>query len=245
MLGSFVFYFGMVVAALGMLGVITPVNVLRMRTRRRGATVALSGFLVAVAGLILPADESHAASRTTSLDMFMPAWQFSEFHKIEVDAPPDSVFNAIKRVRADEISLFRTLTWIRRGGRPLAPGILNPGSLESLIDVALKGGFVRLSETSPRELVIGTVISAPPGSRGPLTPEHFTRQLPPGYTLAAMNFLVKPIGPDRSLVSTETRVFANSASKRRTFAVYWRLIYPGSAIIRVMWLRAIRERGQR
>ena len=60
-----------------------------------------------------------------------------------------------------------------------------------------------------------------------------------------MNFLVTPDGPNGSLVSTETRVFANSPAARRRFAAYWRVIYPGSAIIRRMWLRAIRQRATR
>ncbi len=146
-------------------------------------------------------------------------------------------------VRADEIRLFHTLTWIRRGGRAAPPSILNAGSRESLIDVATRSGFVRLAEDSPREVVIGTVVVAPTGSRGSLTPDVFQRPLPPGFALATMNFLVTPNGPDRSIVSTETRVFATSAGARRRFALYWRLIYPGSAIIRRMWLRAIERRA--
>jgi hypothetical protein len=31
----------------------------------------------------------------------------------------------------------------------------------------------------------------------------------------------------------------------RRFALYWRAIYPSSALIRRMWLRAIRERAER
>jgi hypothetical protein len=58
-----------------------------------------------------------------------------------------------------------------------------------------------------------------------------------------MNFLVTPDGQDGSFVSTETRVFANNAAARRRFAAYWRLIYPGSAMIRRMWLRAIVRRA--
>ncbi|MGK2933882.1 MAG: hypothetical protein ACSLFE_01390 [Gemmatimonadaceae bacterium] len=64
-------------------------------------------------------------------------------------APPDRVFAAIKEVRADEIFLFRVLTWIRRGGRPLPESILNAGDRDLLIEVALHGGFVRLAEDAP------------------------------------------------------------------------------------------------
>ena len=58
-----------------------------------------------------------------------------------------------------------------------------------------------------------------------------------------MNFLVSPDGPHASIVSTETRVHANDARSRRLFARYWRVIYPGSALIRRMWLRAIERRA--
>jgi hypothetical protein len=84
---------------------------------------------------------------------------------------------------------------------------------------------------------------APPGTQGTLTPQVFQRALAPGFVLAAMNFAVAPDGPGRSIVSTETRVFANSPTARRRFAAYWRIIYPGSAIIRRMWLRAIQRRA--
>jgi hypothetical protein len=102
---------------------------------------------------------------------------------------------------------------------------------------------VRLADDVPRELVIGTVVMAPPGTHGTLTAQVFREDLAPGFALATMNFIVAPDGPDRSLVSTETRVFANSPSTRRRFALYWRIIYPGSAIIRRMWLRAIERRA--
>jgi hypothetical protein len=109
--------------------------------------------------------------------------------------------------------------------------------------VALQGGFVSLADDFPKELVVGTVVAAPPGTRGTLTPQVFQQALPPGFALATMNFVVTPDGPSASLVSTETRVFANNPSARRRFAAYWRLIYPGSAIIRRSWLRAIERRA--
>jgi hypothetical protein len=112
-----------------------------------------------------------------------------------------------------------------------------------LLDVATRNGFIYLADDPPRELVIGTVVIAPPVGRGASTPGTFKAQLAPGFAVAAMNFRVTPIGRDASLVSTETRVFANDPSARRRFARYWRLIYPGSALIRLMWLRAVERRA--
>lgn len=181
----------------------------------------------------------------TRLDQFMPVWHFRERHAIGIAAPPARVFAAIKEVRAKEIAFFNILVWIRRGGRSGSESILNPGASAPLLDVATRSGFIYLADDAPRELVVGTVIIAPPGIDCAPTPQMFNTTLAPGYALAAMNFLVTPDGRNGSLVSTETRVFANSPSARRRFARYWRLIYPGSALIRRMWLRAVKRRATR
>jgi hypothetical protein len=244
MLASAVVYSGLVVAFAGLLAVIRPCPALRIDTRLRGLIVGGAGLCAAVGGLLLPAFESRPLAAATRLDEFAPVWQFHEVHTIRIAAPADRVFDAIKQVRADEILLFRTLTWIRRGGRPVPPGIMNAGSREPILDIATKGGFVWLADDRPREIVVGTVVAAPAGyRRAMLTPRFFKDPLPAGFAVATMNFVVIPDGSDASMVSTETRVFASDASARRHFAAYWRVIYPGSAIIRRMWLRAIERRA--
>jgi hypothetical protein len=234
-LGSALVYAGAVLAILGVavIFILKPV----------GLAVAAAGVGLAALGMLLPAREARASTPQTRLDEFAPVWQFRELHSTVIAAPPARVFAAIKQVRADEILFFRALTWIRRGGRRLPESILNAGDSTPIIDVATRTGFVRLAEDAPRELVIGTVVVAPPGARGEATPEVFQKPMPPGFALAAMNFLVVPDGAGGSRVSTETRVFATSDAARRRFAMYWRVIYPGSALIRRMWLRAIDRRA--
>ncbi len=46
-------------------------------------------------------------------------------------------------------------------------------------------------------------------------------------------------------ISTETRLHALDAESRRATAVYWRLIYPGSGMLRTMWLQAARTRAEK
>ena len=179
MFDSAIVYSGFVLAAAGLLAVIRPLRFLHIQTRQEGLVVAAVGILLAIVGLILPAPESRIEKPMTRLDEFIPAWQFSERHTIEIAAAPETVFNALKQVRADEILFFRTLTWIRRAGQPLPPSILNAGSRESLIDVALNGGFVRLAEDAPHELVIGTVVIGPPGTHGPLHRKFFKSRCRP------------------------------------------------------------------
>ena len=208
-----------------------------------GLMLAASGCLLSVVAFWAPARETRIRARATRLDDIAPAWQFHEVHHRHIAAPPEVVYAAIRQVRADDIFLFRTLTWIRRGGRPLPPGILNAGTERPILDVALDGGFILLADERPRELVIGAVVGALTLPAPKPTVETF-RTPPAGYSVAAMNFLIVPDGRGGSFVSTETRVFSNGAAARRRFAKYWRVIYPGSALIRRMWLRAIDRRAK-
>ncbi|HKC24690.1 MAG TPA: hypothetical protein VKF32_08095, partial [Thermoanaerobaculia bacterium] len=91
--------------------------------------------------------------------------------------------------------------------------------------VATRSGFEGLADDPGREMVVGIRISK--------------------ATLAAMNFLIETDGRGGTNLSTETRVFASTASARRAFAVYWRAILPGSDLIRRSWLRAIGRRAER
>ena len=243
MLASTIVYSGLTLAFVGLICLVKPIRWLRIPTRPRALKIAALGVVMAGVVFALPVSESRIERVETRLDEFAPVWQFNEFHTIRIAAPPPRVYAAIKRVKADEILLFRTLTWIRRGGRPLPPSVLNAAGRESLLDLATRTSFIWLADEPPREMVVGTVIVAPPGTRGTLTPQVFQKPLPPGFVLATMNFVVTPDANNASIVSTETRVFANSPSTRRGFAVYWRLIYPGSAIIRRMWLRAVERRA--
>ena len=244
MLGSGTLYGGLIVALAGVVLLVKPSRRFHVPTRWGAAGVAASGVLLSAVALLLPASESRVAHVSTRLDQFAPVWQFREFHTIVIAAPSERVFDAIERVQPDEIFLFNTLIRIRAFGRPPPPDVQAAGAGgNSLIDVALKTTFVQLSRDIPRELVVGTIVGRPPGRRTPLTAGMFQQELPDGFALATMNFVVTPDGPNRSIVSTETRVYANSPSARRRFAAYWRLIYPGSALIRRMWLRAIARRA--
>jgi hypothetical protein len=208
-----------------------------------GLTLATAGLGIAVLGAFLPAPVRRAEGRISLLDEFAPEWQFVEFHERRIAASPEQVFDAIRRVQAREIRLFNVLTWLRRFGRRLPPGILHAPDGVPLIDVAVRGGFVRLAEDAPREIVIGMVVVGGERLAGPLSPDEFRNLTAPGFAKGAMNFRVVPDGAG-SHVTTETRVHATSDRARRTFAVYWRIIQPGSAFIRRMWLRAIAARAE-
>ena len=46
-------------------------------------------------------------------------------------------------------------------------------------------------------------------------------------------------------ISTETRVLGTDKDSQTIFARYWRVIYPGSAIIRRLWINAVIDKARR
>jgi len=179
----------------------------------------------------------------TRLDEFAPVWQFHEVHQIRISASVERAYRAIKTVSADEILFFRTLTWIRRLGRPLSDNILDAPPKMALLDLATREQFLLLADEPGREVVVGTVVIAPLRAVRPRTPEEYRAVDEPGYAKGTMNFLIHGDGSG-CVVTTETRVYATDARSRRQFGWYWLVIYPGSALIRRMWLRAIKRRAE-
>jgi hypothetical protein len=179
------------------------------------------------------------------LDDFVPYCQFREAHSIRIHAPAEAVFRAVKSVTAREIRFFRLLTWIRspRFSRRREDILAAPAD-KPLLEVALRSGFVLLAEDAGRELVFGTILCGRPPGVTRFSAGDFLELDRPGFCKAAMNFRLRDEGGGWIRLSTETRVLALDPSARRRFAVYWRVISPGSALIRKMWLEAIRRRAE-
>ncbi len=246
MIGSVVFYAGLVAAFLGLLAILRPIRTLRL-TRARGASLAAAGLAVAVIGLLSPAPQHRVGQPATRLDEFAPLYQFVEVHSTRVMASPEVVHRAVRDVTAGEIPVFQLLTWVRRFGRSGPENILNVPDDAAILDVATRTGFLLLADDAPREVLLGTVVLAPDGwtrANAP-TPDAYKALRGPGLATATMNFFITPDPSGGVRLSTETRVHATDSAARRRFAIYWRVIYPGSALIRRGWLRAIRIRAER
>ncbi len=243
---SLAVYAGLLTVLVALVCLVKPMRWLRLGTRRRAALALAVGMALVAGGFFWPLSPTQVTVPTTRLDAFLPAYQAREEHSILVHASPEQVDGALRQVTASEIALFRTLTWIRRLGRPGPASIMNPPENQPILDVATRTGFVKLADDPGRELVLGTLVAAPrripPSDR---TPEKWLALTDPGYAKAAMNFRIEEIRPGECRLTTETRVYATDAATTRLFGPYWRVVYPGSALIRVMWLRAIRARAER
>jgi hypothetical protein len=191
------------------------------RQRRRGVALFATGIALLLIAVCWPAHERRVVDPTSRLDRIMPRWQFEERHEILIAASPERIYAAIRQVTAGEIRFFQVLTTIRCLGRCRErESILHAPDAKPILDVATGSGFHILADDPPRELVFGTRVAP--------------------HTLAVMNFRVEPDGR----LTTETRVFSGSDQARRSFTVYWRIIRPGSGIIRQSWLEAIKRRAE-
>ena len=210
-----------------------------------------AGVMVAFGATELPTPTRSAASRDAIIDQWLSEWQFGEYHEHRVRATPQQVFAAIKRVRASDIFLFRTLMYLR--GARLDGGVTAgeiPQGEKPILDVALAGGFILLGVQEDRELLVGGIAAAPAdvvraaerGNVPALDPALFRTLGRPGFARVVMNFRVIPESDGWTRVTTETRVHAADRTTQRRFARYWRVIYPGSWTIRWNWLRAIEAR---
>jgi hypothetical protein len=247
LLSILLYAFG-VVAAVAVLALIRPMSWLGLGTRRRAFTAWLLAIAAGVGTLVWPTHETRVASPVSRLDQIVPIYQFSEVHETTVEASPERTYRAICAVTVNEIALLRTLTFIRRLGQPGPESVLNPPGDKPFCEVALRRGFYLLADEAPREMVLGTFVAAPKAARANppprITAATFAAIRSPGFAIAVMNFRLQSMGSTRTRLTTETRVFATDATIRWRFAAYWRVIYPGSSLIRMMWLRAIKRSAE-
>ena len=240
---SFLAWIGIATALAGLVSLARPLRFLGIRTRARALAVALGGVGLAVAAVLWPAPVLRSSGPPQRLDRYLAEYQFSEHHEARVRAPVEAVVAAVRQVSLADMPAAVLLLRIRAaaGGRfggsppdprPILETMLQPGS-----------GFLALDVDDPGELVYGMVgfVHEPPP---PVTsPEQFAAFASPGGIRVVFNLRVVPEDDGMVRVSTETRCLANGDAARRTFAGYWRIIYPGSAIIRRVWLDAIVDRA--
>jgi hypothetical protein len=235
---------GLLTAFTGLLSLVRPLTAVGISNRFWAAGIVVAGVLIAVGASRLPASETIVGSPETMLDRVTPAYQFHEVHSVTIRATPERVYRAIKEVTPDEILFFHTLISIRQLGRPLPENIRNLPEHLPLLDIMTRTTFVLLADTG-QEIVVGTAVHTPPGAGRPRTAEEFLAlRSHAGFALASMNLAVRQSDDGASVVSTETRVYGTDAPTRRRFGIYWRIIYPGSALLRRMWLRAIKQRAE-
>ena len=191
----------------------------------------------------------HAAARTDDedelLDRFMPVYEVRARHHVRVSAAAAITFAAAREMDLLQSPVVRAIIKGRElilratsDSRPRPRGLL--AEVQSL-------GWGVLAEIPDREVVVGAVTrpwEANVVFRA-VTPAAFRAFDEPGYVKIAWTLRADPIGTDRSVFRTETRVVSTDAAARARFRRYWSVFSPGMALIRWASLAPLKREAER
>lgn len=240
---SFLIWAGAALVLTGALNLLLTLRVLGRRSRGHALVLTLAGAACVTLGFALPGAEARTANSRQLIDAFVPTDHFRESHWERIRATPREIFAAIHAVRPNEVRGFVPFLWAQspRARRPSEALMRRP-----ILELMKGQHFVVLAEQPGREIVVGTIGQYWANRMVPLrTPAQFSTFKNPRYAKVAMNVRVRDEGNGWCKVTTETRVLCMDPHARKKFDAYWRVVYPGSAILRGQWLAAIKRRAER
>ena len=191
---------------------------------------------------------AHAEDGRTDplLDRFMAVCDVREYHEIEVEAPAEVTYAALRALDVHRSSLVRA---IFRGRELLMNAKRSEGKdvSQPLVSECLSIGWGLLAEEPGRELVMGAVTRPWEADVRfwSLPPDEFAAFDAPGYAKIVWTLAAQPLGSGASIAHTETRVWMTDAGARSRFRRYWALVSPGVIIIRGQSLRIVRADAER
>lgn len=236
-------YAGIVLAIAGLANVAIPFCFLGVRRRLVGALVFAGGAALAAAALLWPAAMIRVAQPRTVLDDILPEYQFGERHTVRAHARPEQVIQAAREATWGDLESLVTLVKIR--GAVLRHPYRETGAFspdKRILDAFAASGYV--SGGSAREVVMaGGVDVQAKRVIAVQSLQEFAGLRKPGVVKMAFTFYAEDAGGGWSTVTTETRMVVVGASSRGP-AIYWRLIVPGSGLLRREWLEGIKRRAE-
>lgn len=187
------------------------------------------------------------------LEQFLPEFHYHEIHQVPIRASAIRVFRAIHEVTPAELPAPVHFLFFLRSlpTRLLRSERRELNHSEPILKQIIEVSFVLLGEELNCEVVLGIIgkfwqaASDGPSNRKPAKDaREFMEFNKPGYAKAVMNFQVIE-EDDHVVVRTETRIQALDEQASSKFRIYWWLILPGSALIRMLWLKAIKRRAEK
>lgn len=230
----------------GAISLIRPVRLVGIRSRRAALGVIAVAVVSAVAALNWPISRSSVVKPTSLLDSFLPSYDVSEKHSVVVHSTPEHAYEAANQVTFTDVKVFAALMQVRLAASGRFRRVRS--SPQPILSVMRRpeSGFLPLADDGKREMVFG--MAGKFWGRGSVvrlaTPEEFRTFHDPDSAKTAFNIRIVDMGDGWSQVITETRAVGTDPQGTRILARYWRVIYPGSATIRRMWLDAIKSRAE-
>jgi hypothetical protein len=173
----------------------------------------------------------------------VPGYQLGERHSVFVEAPPELVFESLKRAKGDKqpvVKLFDLL--------PVIAGKRDAASLSE--DGKPLYGMLRetsglVVERPDRELLTANIATADEYTPStPTTVRGFVAyRLRHNETKLPLSFRVEP-EEGGSRLTIETRIMFADGDLCHDFGWYWGVIYPGSSLVRVELLGAVEHRAE-
>jgi hypothetical protein len=234
-------YAGIVLALCGLANLVIPFRFLGVRKRAVGALILVGGVALTFAALFWPASMIRVAQSRTRLDQIIPEYQFSERHSARIHARPEQVMQATRQSTFADMKSLVTLLKIR--GAVLRQPVHDTGTLHNtrILDGFPKSGF--FFDGSENEIAMFWAWNARAQRRPDVhTLQEFAAYREPGVVKMGLNFKVEEAGNGWCTITTEQRVSAQDVS--RGMASYWRLIVPGSGLLRLQWLEGIKKRAE-
>ena len=235
-------YSGIALALFGLVNLLLPLRFLGIRKRVSGAIVLAGGVVVTIAALLWPAPTIRVAQHKIGLDDAMPEYQFNERHSERIHAKPEQVMQAIRESTFGDMKSLSTLLKIRGA----AWRVHDPGGLSQekrILDAFSASGYV-VGGSEHEIMMCGGANVRAQHVLEIRTLQEFVDYREQGAVKMGFDFNVEDAGGGWSTVTAETRVLATDDLTRRGMGRYWRLIVPGSGLLRRQWLEGIKQRAE-
>jgi hypothetical protein len=185
----------------------------------------------------------------TLLDRLLPAPRLLELDHVDLAAPPSLVWERVRHGDLFVSPLVRALFALRTLPERLAHGAAPPVAmhLDDLTSAPARPGFQVLAEEAPLEVAVGAIgrvwNADIPFVHVPDADAYLAFD-EPGYAKVAWSIRVLPRGERDARVEVEVRVDVTDEASWAHFERYFRIVGPGSHLIRRSVLSALgREFG--
>lgn len=186
------------------------------------------------------------------IDKYLPRFDVAEVHELEVDAPPDVTYAAIREADLRDpliAALFAIRELPNRIARRVrgAPSLPEPKSFTFRDVTTPNMGWVLLAEEPGVEFVAGSVGRFWKWDYGwrPVAAEEFFAFEEPDYAKIAISLSVRAMAMGRSVLRYEARTGTTDEVARMRFRRYWRIVRPGVGIVMRRALDRIQAEAER
>ncbi|MDD4822010.1 MAG: hypothetical protein PHI48_05565 [Bacteroidales bacterium] len=249
---SYFFWIGVILAVVGAVSLIHPLIFLLILNRFIAALVMIGGVLISLASLLYPVKMKHSSTTNQKIDALLPDFAFNEFHEVRINASPERVKQLLQVTGVKDIAAARWLMKIR-GIADEDVDLSDRASHNIVGSETISTPDFNFFVVAPDELITVMILKSViiTNNSNQLAPpeisrlEEFTSFDTPGYVKVAVNFRFISTDTNETILTTETRNKGITARDNRVFGYYWKIIYPGSAIIRRVWLDTIKKKAQR